>query len=817
MENENKVIDIILKKVQVNVGNLTISFDDAEIKPYIKEIRSAKVRNILNKKGVVIQINNSEKKITFITVPIEDSKNTEKEDVEKKEYKKEFSNHEYIVPPFHEDMKRAIQDASGMLVYGVGNTGTGKCVTGDTLILTDAGIKKIENVSNFRNEDSFENKIIGIYGQNGIERTSHFYDGGNKPVWKVTTRQGLEIKGTANHRIIASGLSGQEWKHLPNLKKGDRVLVKNNTQLYGNKPHDLNFLTGSDFEIGWFLGVYTGDGSLAYRTRKSGNKVYYYVGITTGENPDKRYMHNLKNIIEKVTGIEPKINGPYKRKDGKASCINVKFCNRQIAEWLKKNIGNSAETKVVPKVILEGSKEIQRGYLSGYFDTDGWNSKGEEIGCASNSKELIKTIQIILLNMGIVSKTYQKTEKSSSLTITGKGINQFLNEIGFITGYKNIIKKTKNWSSIWTVPFVGENADSLDKNLRYNYTSKKIPARDCIIYKKRGKIGRDFLQRNDVYIHVSKELSEMAMNENFWDEIVSVEFVGNQQVFDLTVPGTHSFVANGFMNHNTHHLRVIAEELNMKLYLINCKKDMDTASFLGDRTIAIDEKSGQNHIVWKDGPVVKAMQEGLDETGNEIGEPALLVIDEAPVMPSHIAIGFNNLLENWSTKRRVVLDGDGGRVITSHSGFRIVMLGNTIGKGITDLSDASYTAQGDALDISTLDRIHVIFRYGYNRVAEEIILKEKIGNNSDVDKILKVRNMVREELKAGKITTPFSTRIIVQLADAYRVFDGNLGKAFYYTVLNKVLPEEIGFYNETIVAITGEDCINNYGLSNNFD
>ncbi|PYS76550.1 MAG: hypothetical protein DMF66_14105 [Acidobacteria bacterium] len=34
-------------------------------------------------------------------------------------------------------------------------------------------------------------------------------------------------------------------------------------------------------------------------------------------------------------------------------------------------------------------------------------------------------------------------------------------------------------------------------------------------------------------------------------EVASVE-ESRAQVFDLTVPGSHSFVANGFVNHNTY-------------------------------------------------------------------------------------------------------------------------------------------------------------------------------------------------------------------------------------------------------------------------
>jgi replicative DNA helicase len=47
------------------------------------------------------------------------------------------------------------------------------------------------------------------------------------------------------------------------------------------------------------------------------------------------------------------------------------------------------------------------------------------------------------------------------------------------------------------------------------------------------------------------ELDMVATNDIFWDEIASVESLGEQPVFDATVPGTHNFVANGISLHNS--------------------------------------------------------------------------------------------------------------------------------------------------------------------------------------------------------------------------------------------------------------------------
>ena len=49
-----------------------------------------------------------------------------------------------------------------------------------------------------------------------------------------------------------------------------------------------------------------------------------------------------------------------------------------------------------------------------------------------------------------------------------------------------------------------------------------------------------------------------------WDEIVSIESVGREQVYDIEVEGTHNFVAGHLLNKNTKQALSLEEE---QLYL----------------------------------------------------------------------------------------------------------------------------------------------------------------------------------------------------------------------------------------------------------
>lgn len=294
-----------------------------------------------------------------------------------------------------------------------------------------------------------------------------------------------------------------------------------------------------------------------------------------------------------------------------------------------------------------------------------------------------------------------------------------------------------------------------------------------------------------------------------------VSFVPSEitDVYDIKCPAPyHNFVAGGIVVHNcgkdrlVHHL---GRELGRKVFQINCRGDMGSEIFFGEKTVEIDEASKQNKVSFVKGLVEQALTEGLDEQGNEIGVPGILFITEAASMPAHVAIGINRLLESDDTRRTFVIDQDGGRVVRGHSGLRIVLAANTVGRGSTGMEASAYTAQTDALDISLINRIAACFRMGYDREVERHILAEKIGDDRVAALVIKFRDAIRDHIRQGKLTSPFSTAHIVHIADMYRIF-GDLGKAIYYVVFEFLMPEEKAIYNETAQLILAKDLLKEF-------
>lgn len=113
---------------------------------------------------------------------------------------------------------------------------TNPCVTGDTLISTDKGWIKAEELHRMVGEDYEDIKIIfdkraleyKVSKEVGKEELGVFESGdirswnrGKKEVYKLTTYSGYELKATADHKILTTN----GYKELKKLNKKDEILI----------------------------------------------------------------------------------------------------------------------------------------------------------------------------------------------------------------------------------------------------------------------------------------------------------------------------------------------------------------------------------------------------------------------------------------------------------------------------------------------------------------------------------------------------------------------------------------------------------------
>jgi len=149
-----------------------------------------------------------------------------------------------------------------------------KCVTGDTLVLTDEGLRTMEEIylslEQKPHEDEFVPFETTVFGIEGAEKASKFYCGGFQPIYEVETYLGYTIRGTANHPLLTLLPGGETaWKKIGELAVGDHVALARGSHVFGQSaalpdsfyplPRRPQMMSP---ELAYWLGLLTAEGSV---------------------------------------------------------------------------------------------------------------------------------------------------------------------------------------------------------------------------------------------------------------------------------------------------------------------------------------------------------------------------------------------------------------------------------------------------------------------------------------------------------------------------------------------------------------------------
>jgi superfamily II DNA or RNA helicase/intein/homing endonuclease len=460
-------------------------------------------------------------------------------------------------------------------------TGGGKCINENSLNLTEDGLltfKEMVNEKLLAGEYSLISKrCCTPLSDNGEDVSSHiYYDGINSKSISIETSYGFDIIGTRNHRVKVLSGSKLIWKNLNNIKIGDYAAIPHSAKMFG-KEDSLSI------DDAYWLGLLYGDGCL---TRKNATK------LTTADD----HIEEFANKYARSKNLSIKKCYDKRRENTRdLSIYSVEY--RKSLHDIGIDYSHSYE-KQVPLIIRKSTQEVVASFIRGLYETDGYVTieKGKStINIALSSKKMIKQVQLLLLNFGIVSSMRRKqTSRRDSfvLTIYHNGILDFREYIGFDkNGYKfkQMQKAIENMSisnaNFLILPEQKENILKIKKILKkiygYHNLSKIIKSSGINKYAFNSWVRNDSHRRNPSMFYMgvlsdwilrlgeydfttkemlkSKEmfeLKEIAENivfliRNFvFDKIIKREEVVSSN-YDFVIPETHSFVSQGFLNHNT--------------------------------------------------------------------------------------------------------------------------------------------------------------------------------------------------------------------------------------------------------------------------
>jgi ribonucleoside-diphosphate reductase alpha chain len=367
------------------------------------------------------------------------------------------------------------------------------CVTGDTKVLTNEG--------RWKRIDSFLGKKVEIITNTGLIEKSQIegsFKTGNQPVYKLTTKCGYELKLTAEHKVFTIN---RGFIPAYELTKEDFVLLPVSNVSEISEVNDKIFYQ--------MLGVYLGDGCGGKGSNKS---LQLTMNKFNERSIIEKFAEYTATNYERLTHKNSPASIQITPTSVKYSIVNTSLINR-MSNFI--DLSCLSYEKFISDEIFSLSLGEQKYILQGLFTSDGtvanYGDKSQYVSLESTSLQLIKDVQLLLLGFGIKSKIYKnrRAGKLNSLLPDGKG------------GIKEY--KVKEIHSL-----------RISRDSRFKFERL---------------IG--FMPESPKFEKLKKLNSEIeSYQDKPIDSVESLEYLGIEEVYDLTEPITHSFIANGITIHN---------------------------------------------------------------------------------------------------------------------------------------------------------------------------------------------------------------------------------------------------------------------------
>lgn len=431
------------------------------------------------------------------------------------------------------------------------------CLSGDSLVtMADTGeeipIRDLEGKSGFAvwaiNTDTMK-----------IERAivSNAFCTGVKPVYRLTTELGRSIKATANHKF----LHFDGWRMLDELQIGDRIAL----------PRHLpspELQTMGDDELA-LLGHLIGDGCTLPR---------HAIQYTTRERDLAEIVSNLATKVFRDQ-INPKIK---QERQWYQVYLSANYhlthgVKNPVTKWLENLgiFGLRSDEKYIPSVVFQQPVNSIALFLRHLWSTDGCirtsknRSHYPSIFYASSSEKLTRDVQSLLLRLGIngVLKIISQGKKGRDqiqVWIAGKSdVQKFCNLIGAVGLYKQesllevqqyLLESGKANTNRDLIP-----RDVWEKEIKITQQDVKMSNRELqkligIRYCGSSLYKHDLTRHranNIAEILHSETIAKLANSDIYWDKIKTIEYRGEEKVYDLTVPNLSNFSCCNFYVHNS--------------------------------------------------------------------------------------------------------------------------------------------------------------------------------------------------------------------------------------------------------------------------
>ncbi len=448
------------------------------------------------------------------------------------------------------------------VVFICGKRGGGKCLPASAKITLHDGSRK--SIKELEGSDKAIQSLQEDYTIDQAEHTE-FYERTVQKTLKLTLKTGRTLELTPNHPLLT--ING--WEPADNLDEGGRIATARELDAFGEQS-----LPERQVKL---LAYLIAEGHLDNR------KILF-------TNTDEQLREDFKQSVESFDeDLRFEKEGSNTVAIRATQPVNREITHRddtgQIKSSRKRSGGNTLKTflesiglygkqahqKTIPDRIFTAPKHQVAMFLNRLFSSDGSiyrHGNHWRISYTSASEELVDQVQHLLIRFGIIStKRTKETSHNDAyqLTIQGSFAYDFLQRIGFYGD-----KEERQQEALRELPShdSNPNTDTIPQGIWDDYEPSNWAA-----------VGRELGYKHPKAMSQSKQYSpsrqklqqiaeadgaerieQVAQSDIYWDEITDIETIEEeQQVYDITVPDTHNFVADDVIVHNSYTMGVMAE------------------------------------------------------------------------------------------------------------------------------------------------------------------------------------------------------------------------------------------------------------------
>jgi replicative DNA helicase len=425
-----------------------------------------------------------------------------------------------------------------------------ECVPGDTLVMLADG-RRVPIASLVGTEP----EVLAMDASQRVvaARSDRVWPVGCKPVFRVSLASGRVLRATAGHRIF----TGAGWRTVGEMATGDRVAIARRIPEPSVTP-----AWSEDHLV--LLGHLIGDGSYL-----SGQPMRYTTASEENSEAVRRAAESFGCTVSRHAG-----RGNWHQLV--ISGNGDRWHPRGVNAWLRQLgiFGQRSHEKRIPVQAFALANAQVALLLRHLWATDGSihlrpaDQRGAaRVYFATASEGLARDVAALLLRFGIVARirAMKPATGGTVWNVDVSGSEQqrvFLSSVGAF-GPRAEPARQLALRLEALLPRANANVDTLPREVfaqvRAVMGDRGVTQREMASLRGTSYGGTShfrFAPSRATLGHYAELLDDDALrtwaeSDLFWDRVVAIEADGEEEVFDLTVPGPASWLADGIVSHNS--------------------------------------------------------------------------------------------------------------------------------------------------------------------------------------------------------------------------------------------------------------------------